>query len=320
MERSARTLLLLVLVMAGTVPAPRALAQAPDAGVACSSEDPASVMRLGALKLERLETEVRFAEVGRGVALDFVIPELDAGDAPTRNLYVGVLDQPFDMDMGLWRMPACEPVARWLGPAAPRPERRVSAFPLTQHPRVESLLPGEYRFVAAHWSFDHPPAATDFTARFPLSIVLGVEPPFCARLAPEPVPHPKSVDARLPEEIREDYAGLTQQNMTPGQYAFGLAVEPARPGRGALLSLSVTIWPNDSNLFDATWQIDDGEPLPTSSTIAHVPAAAIAATPEGDHTVRVILRGARRDISPEARLPLDGGQVELRCGFTIERS
>jgi hypothetical protein len=213
-------------------------------------------------------------------------------------LFVG--DQWYDVDAALYR--------RGQGPGLidgeplvvlDRSERRRIQFMSPEDVLLPSMPPGDYVLVVEPKAGLNPELAAEVATGRDFLVRVAVGAPLCTLSPPNDQPTGTRPDDAL--------------------YQFGLAVEPVAAGRGALLTFSAVVSPPFTDLFDFAWSVDgvpvDGEAGP----IYQPPSNDLRPTPNGQHTIVLVARGAREYHDPTdpafSHLPLDGGTVSVACTF-----
>ena len=215
-------------------------------------------------------------------------------------LYVG--DQWYDVDATIYR--------RGPGPGLivgqpivvlDRSERRRIQFISPEDVLLPSLPAGEYVLVVEPKAAVSPERAADFAVGRDFLVRVAVGAPLCAVMPPNDQP-----------------AGT---HPADALYQLGLAAEPSPPGRTSLLTFSAVVSPPFTDLFDFAWSVD-GVPVENADgPIYQPPGRDFRATPNGQHTVTLVARGAREYHDPTdpsfSQLPLGGGTIAVTCTFSL---
>jgi hypothetical protein len=215
-------------------------------------------------------------------------------------VFVG--DQWYDVDAALYRrgqgagLTDGEPLV-----LLNRAERRRIQFISPEDVVLPSMAPGEYVLVVAPRAASHPEAAADFAAGHDFLVRVAVGAPLCDLSPPNDQPGGTRPDAAL--------------------YQLGLAAEPSPAGRSSLLTFSAVVSPPFTDLFDFAWSVD-GVPVENlDGPIYQPPGRDLRATPNGQHTITLVARGAREYHDPTdpafSHLPLGGGTAAVTCTFSL---
>jgi hypothetical protein len=98
-------------------------------------------------------------------------------------------------------------------------------------------------------------------------------------------------------------------------YQLALTIEPEAPGPFSLITFNAIVSPPYSDLFDFEWKID-GQTVPGAQTVTVQTAASnLPKLPGGEHTVRVIGRGAREYPDPDQ--PHIPPTLSVECAFKV---
>jgi hypothetical protein len=215
-------------------------------------------------------------------------------------LFVG--DQWYDVDATLYR--------RGQGPGLidgqplvvlDRSQRRRIQFISPEDVLLPSMPPGEYVLVVEPKSALSPEQATNFSAGRDFLVRVAVGAPLCALTPPNDQP-----------------AGT---HPADALYQVGLAAEPTPPGRSSLLTFSAVVSPPFTDLFDFAWSVDGVPVEGVAGPIYQPPGRDLQVTPNGQHTIMLVARGAREYHDPTepsfSHLPLGGGTVAVTCTFSL---
>lgn len=228
-----------------------------------------------------------------------------------RTVYVYVGDQWYDLDLGVFSGQQEQAIACWRvrkGEAiSERSQRRVLQLIRPDDRIIELAEGGEYALIVRAAFANDPTYAPDFDPNKPFTVRVATSPPLCSANPPN-----QEVDPRYPALKRRV---ADEQNL----YQVGLNFVPLNPGRFDLLTFNVVVSPPFTDLFDFQWEID-GQPVPDSNVVTIQQAVSgLPSTPSGQHTVKVIAKGARVYPDPDQpHTPLDGGSLATECRFVVQ--
>lgn len=233
--------------------------------------------------------------------------------ADPRAAFIYVGDQWYDLDMVLYSRGRCAVFAAW--------EVLAKAYSFNSGQRViqyvrpdEEIInvdPDDYELVVSHKYWQTPEFARDFDPARGFTVRVALGPRVCGLDPPNDQPNPR-------------YPGLSKRR-DDALYQAGVSVQPTTPGPFDLITFNAVVSPPYMDLFDFDWTLD-GQPVPGASgpsvqpgaagATFQSPTAALAKTPDGQHTVRVTARGMREypdpETPPEYKVP---PTVSVECTF-----
>jgi hypothetical protein len=202
-------------------------------------------------------------------------------DVTAAHLYLG--DLWYDMDVELYRDPPDETeIGRWFIARSAERGERVVQF---ERPEVivMELAPANYTL------FVHSGDGRNFDPSRGFTVRVALGPPLCS----DPV---------------QDQAGL---------YQLALSIQPRQPTATSLLSFNAAVSPPYTDLFDFDWQVDGQAPPGEPRETVQLAAPDLAATPSGQHRVRVTARGVREYPDPDPAFRQLPPTLAVECSFSV---